>query len=194
MWSTDQHDVQEVRGRRFALLLRGMRASRGDVFQAWRIDREFRTWFNALLADSPYAAFRWETPAVTTESLDRPFEFVVLDAPSLERPADPSSFEEHFVAAPSDIAVFSNLSGDATLVVPTEQGPRTAYGHLGTFVRQAPPAQRDALWQAVGEAMARRISEQPVWLSTAGAGVPWLHVRLDDRAKYYGYRPYRQTP
>ncbi|MFL6237620.1 MAG: DUF6940 family protein [Thermoanaerobaculia bacterium] len=24
-----------------------------------------------------------------------------------------------------------------------------------------------------------------------GAGVSWLHVRLDDRPKYYGYGPYR---
>jgi hypothetical protein len=34
---------------------------------------------------------------------------------------------------------------------------------------------------------------KPVWLSTAGAGVSWLHVRLDDRPKYYGYRPYQEA-
>ncbi len=34
----------------------------------------------------------------------------------------------------------------------------------------------------------------PVWLSTAGAGVSWLHVRLDDRPKYYGHGPYRTAP
>jgi hypothetical protein len=42
--------------------------------------------------------------------------------------------------------------------------------------------------------MARRVGRQPVWLSTAGAGVAWLHVRLDDRPKYYGHGPYRQRP
>lgn len=31
-------------------------------------------------------------------------------------------------------------------------------------------------------------------LSTAGAGVRWLHVRVDDRPKYYHYRPYPQAP
>ena len=25
-------------------------------------------------------------------------------------------------------------------------------------------------------------------------GVPWLHVRLDDSPKYYGYGPYRKGP
>jgi hypothetical protein len=55
-------------------------------------------------------------------------------------------------------------------------------------------AQQRALWQSVGEAMSRRIGARPVWLSTAGAGVAWLHVRLDDRPKYYGYAPYRAEP
>ena len=53
--------------------------------------------------------------------------------------------------------------------------------------------QQHALWQSVGEAMARRVGAKPVWLSTAGAGVSWLHVRLDDRPKYYGYVPYMRS-
>ncbi len=39
--------------------------------------------------------------------------------------------------------------------------------------------------------MLKRIGEAPMWLSTAGAGVPWLHVRLEDRPKYYGHAAYR---
>jgi len=46
--------------------------------------------------------------------------------------------------------------------------------------------------ESVAEAMTRRIGVKPVWLSTAGAGVSWLHVRLDDRPKYYGFGPYRR--
>ena len=40
----------------------------------------------------------------------------------------------------------------------------------------------------------RRVGVKPVWLSTAGAGVAWVHVRLDDRPKYYGYDAYRRAP
>jgi hypothetical protein len=58
--------------------------------------------------------------------------------------------------------------------------------------REAPELQQQALWQSIGEAMSRRINAKSAWLSTAGAGVAWLHVRLDDRPKYYGYVPYRQ--
>ena len=39
--------------------------------------------------------------------------------------------------------------------------------------------------------MEARIGIQPIWLSTAGMGVPWLHVRLDSRPKYYAFGPYR---
>ena len=46
----------------------------------------------------------------------------------------------------------------------------------------------------LADAIAARVGAEPVWLSTAGAGVPWLHVRLDDRPKYYGFGPYRQPP
>jgi hypothetical protein len=65
---------------------------------------------------------------------------------------------------------------------------------IGDFVRQAPPEQIDALWRVVGEKMHSRLNDRPVWLSTAGGGVAWLHVRLDDHPKYYHYREYRQRP
>jgi hypothetical protein len=80
------------------------------------------------------------------------------------------------------------------MVVPCPVADADAYGHLAAFVRLAPEVQRHALWQSVGGAMARRVGTKPVWLSTAGAGVSWLHVRLDDRPKYYGFAAYRQRP
>ncbi len=41
--------------------------------------------------------------------------------------------------------------------------------------------------------MLKRVSRKPVWLNTAGGGVAWLHVRLDDRPKYYGYQNYKSS-
>lgn len=161
------------------------------MIAAWRTDAEFRTFFNTLLANTPFTAFRWETPGVTSDTLSRPFEFVVLDDPDLDRQPDPDSFAEHFRRAEADVVTFPNLGRNATLIVPCSLVDHSAYGHLAAFVRHAPEAQRDALWQAVGEAMAGRVSKRPVWLSTAGAGVSWLHVRLDDRPKYYRYAPYQ---
>jgi hypothetical protein len=89
--------------------------------------------------------------------------------------------------------VFPNLGRDAIMVVPCPLAASSAYGHLAAFVREAPDSQWHALWRSVGEAMARRVGARPMWLSTAGGGMSWLHVRLDDRPKYYGYEPYREN-
>lgn len=170
-------------------------ASYLDVLARWKNDAAFRAAFDGLLAELPFSAFRWETPSVTTATADRPFEFVVLDSPGLDRNPDAEAFAEHFDhGGPSGIVEFQNLGRDAIMIVPCPAGPLTAYGHLAAFVRGAPEPQRHALWIAVAAAMERRLSEKPVWLSTAGAGVTWLHVRLDDRPKYYGYAPYREWP
>jgi hypothetical protein len=147
-----------------------------------------------LLADSPFTAFRWETPPITIATANRPFEFVLLDSPGLARNPDADAFAEHFCGvAQGGVVEFPNLGKDAIMVVPCPNGPLSAYGHLGAFVRQAPEPQRHALWELVGTVMQRRLGTKPVWLSTAGAGVSWLHVRLDDRPKYYGHAPYREA-
>lgn len=165
-----------------------------EALRLLREDRSFAARLGGALADAPFLAFRWETPPVTAATAERPFEFVLLDSPDLEGPADPGAFSEQFTRDPgADVVVFPNLGRDALLVVPCPRGAPEIYGHLAAFVRHAPELQRIALWKAVGGAMDRRIGARPVWLSTAGGGVPWLHVRLDDRPKYYGYAPYRHA-
>jgi|SRR5579863_541605 len=165
-----------------------------DVLQWWRDDPQFRTFFNALLADAPYSAFRWETPPITTASLNRTFEFALLDSPELETQPDPDVFAEHFeVASGNDVVSFPNLSGDAILVVPRPITDSYAYAHIAAFVRNAPDAQKHALWSLVGQVTEGWVSATPVWLSTAGAGVPWLHVRVDQRPKYYCHAEYRKS-
>jgi hypothetical protein len=166
-----------------------------DVLRRWQDDPVFRAFFIAVLADAPFSAFRWETPPITTASAGRPFEFVLLDSPELASQPDPNAFAEHLgdSAGSKDVVSFPNLNNDAILVVPCPRGPLSAYGHIAAFVRKAPDAQKHALWRVVGEAMQRRLGLAPVWLSTAGAGVPWLHVRLDQRPKYYGHAQYRES-
>ncbi len=193
MWTATVEELMNGRAFRFTVARGAEPATCADVLRAWRGAPAFRSWFNALLADVPFSAFRWETPVITISTISRQFEFVVLDAPGLARSPDRAAFAEHFRTVPEAQAVaFTNLSGDAMLVVPCPLAAASAYGHLAAFVRSAPEPQHDAFWQTVGDAMDRRVSTKPVWLSTAGAGVSWLHVRLDDRPKYYGHAPYRQ--
>ncbi len=191
LWTHTRHDLPGRTGLRFELERAGHRASWADVIQAWRTSEGFRQFFGSMLAGTPYSAFRWETPAVASSTMGRPFECVLLDSPRLDRRPDPKAFAEHFDDGGPSVVSFANLGRDAVMVVPRPEGNPIAYGHLAAFLRRGPPEQCDALWRMVGEAMKARICAKPVWLSTAGAGVAWLHVRLDDRPKYYGHGPYR---
>lgn len=161
----------------------------------WQHHEPFRTFFIALLARAPFAAYFWETPPLTAATQERPFEFVQVDAPQLACVrANPAPFQTHFDTAVAGEAViaFPNLGRDAFLVVPRPQAALDAYGHLAVFTRQAPISQQHALWQRVGQALADRLGPDPLWLSTSGLGVYWLHLRLDSRPKYYTYTPYRR--
>lgn len=194
MWTLRTDQLGNGRVIRVTLDSESATVSYGEVLQRWQDDVDFRTLFSRTLADAPFAAFRWETPAITTATASRPFEFVLVDSPELRNRADPRAFAEHFSDGDeAGVVEFPNLGNNAILVVPCPQGPVSAYGHVGAFVRDAPEMQIHELWKSVGAAMQRRLSNKPVWLSTAGAGVPWLHVRLDDRPKYYNYSPYRSV-
>ena len=162
-----------------------------EVVRRWCTDPDFCAFFNGVLADAPFACFRWETPVLTSATIGRPFVCVVVDSPGIDLPAERAPFDEHFqVDDGALVRTFANLGGDAVLVVPTPMSEDEAYPHVAAFCRRAPEVQRLALWHAVGEAVRGRVGSRPVWLSTAGGGVAWLHVRLDDRPKYYAHRPY----
>jgi hypothetical protein len=168
--------------------------SYADAIHQWQNDAGFRTFFIGLLVDSPFSAYRWETPPITTATANQPFEFVLLDSPDLVSDPDSTAFAEHFNAMdPGGVVEFLNLGRDAIMVVPCPDDPLSDYGHLAAFLRHSRESQQHSLWKLVGSAMQRRLGPRPVWLSTAGGGVAWLHVRLDDQPKYYGYPPYRNA-
>lgn len=168
--------------------------SYADVIRQWQDNSSFRSFFIDLLMNSPFHAFRWETPPVTIATVNQPFEFVLIDSPEISLEPDPVTFAEHFKKAePGGLVEFLNLGGDAILIAPCPDHSQTDYGHLAAFIRNSHARQQHLLWVLVGVAMQRRISSKPVWLNTAGGGVAWLHIRLDDRPKYYGYAPYRHA-
>lgn len=70
------------------------------------------------------------------------------------------------------------------------------YGHLAAFVREGPSQQVAETWKHVAQEYMKQINdmnEKPIWLSTSGLGVAWLHFRLDRRPKYYTFKPYRKN-
>ncbi len=193
MWSTITENISGDRQLKYRVYNQAQPVSYLEVLQLWQQDLGFRKFFIDLLMDAPYPTYRWETPPLNANTASRPFEFVLINSPALARKPDEQAFNAYFdPQARGGIVEFLNLGRDAVMVVPCPQTDSAAYVHLGVFMRDAPDAQKHALWQQVGSAMVRRLNAKPVWLSTAGGGVAWLHVRLDDRPKYYQHRPYRE--
>ena len=136
-----------------------------------------------------------------------------------DQTADPSSFQNHFVKCsttpPADDhedttnynhygCVFPNLWGESLLIAPTPlqvETVTTTYGHLAAFLRRAPIEQVQSVWKLALTAFRNRLlkassssssSSDPLWFSTSGEGVPWLHFRIDPRPKYYQYQPFKK--
>jgi hypothetical protein len=152
----------------------------------------FRELLTRVIADCPYVALRWELPPVTLAGAARALEFVLVNAPALAGSADPLAFGSYFEQQPATTLVLpiANLGNTALLVVPRPLTTRDEYGHLAAFLRTAPPAQIHALWTCVAETALGQLSDRPLWISTAGAGVRWPHVRIEHSPKYYVHRPY----
>lgn len=155
-------------------------------------DAGFRTWFSDELTRVPMQAFFWEIRPVTHSTFDTAFEYVLISAPSLAlQTADPSAFGNQFDTATSDVVHFENLGGDATLIAPLPVCDRTDYTHLHGFLRTAPKAQINRVWRIVFGLVVEKLSNTPIWVSTSGLGIPWLHIRLDSVPKYYNYVSYK---
>jgi hypothetical protein len=171
-----------------------------QVLQGWQSCSDFQTFFSSVLETVPYAAYFWETPPLTLTQRYHPFTCVVINSPALaEVKADYSPFAAYLKPAPQlpDIRVFSNLGGDAQLVAPCPAGTNATYPHLAAFLRRAPSPLKSQLWATLAETILARLDlseEDPIWVSTSGLGVFWLHVRLDREPKYYQYAPFRQKP
>jgi hypothetical protein len=156
---------------------------------------EFNDFISTVLTAPAFPAFFWECAPISRSRLGLPFEFVIVNSSQLSVvTADPAPFLPYCSRRPvcETVVRFDNLSGDAVLVVPCPLTADTAWPHLADFVRTAPALIRREFWSGAGAALLENLDQRPLWLSTSGLGVYWLHLRLDTRPKYYTFEPYRQ--
>ena len=158
---------------------------------------DFRKHFITTLKENPFKAYFLETPAVnafTYDSID--FEFVLVEAKALANiHSDLYTFEKHFRKSICDVTSFFNLGNDAVLIAPCPADlTLDCYAHLAAFVRGSHDFQINEFFKRSAEEMKKRLiiqNDKPIWFSTSGLGVSWLHLRLDSIPKYYTYKPYK---
>ena len=162
-----------------------------DVFRLWQEDAEFARYYAYTITSACYSGYCWETPPITSDVIDCEHEFVVIDSithTGLNQNWAP--FAEHFRKGEL-VTAFLNLGKTGTMIAPT---PDSSFdgASIASFLRTASTDRVVALWALVGREMTSKVNQVPIWLSTAGLGVSWLHVRLDPRPKYYRYLPYKR--
>jgi len=165
-------------------------------FDEWLIllshDDGFVDFFISLFTACGFHSYSWETPPITASRIKRDFEFVIHNLPTPTRSPDLQTYSEYFdtKTAVEGIVAFENLGRDALLVVPSPYRPDADYSGLAQFFRDAPIAQQRALWRELAKHANNQLSDIPLWVSVAGGGINWLHIRLDSIPKYYRYAPY----
>ncbi len=163
-----------------------------DVLNLWERLPELVDFYISIFKKCGFHSYVWETPPVTAGSAHRDFEFVIHNSPMPSRSPDHLTYSDYFdtEVAPDGVVAFDNLGGDALLVVPSPYRGNANYSGLSDFFREAPIAQQRGLWRELARHAKSRLSDQPMWLSVAGGGIYWLHIRLDSIPKYYRYSPY----
>lgn len=180
---------------KFSLLKDGSPLTYEQVIHDWRENYEFRRYYFSILEEPIFDAFFWENPPLTISSLDQNYEFVLVNSPQLSKVnADSNPFQEQFNAnsLKDSVIAFENLGRDAELIVPSPITSKNTYAHLAEFIRNGPENQKHDLFSMLGNCLMRRMNSTPIWVSTSGLGVYWLHIRLDSKPKYYSYQAYRQ--
>ena len=156
----------------------------------------FRDEVTACITSSSNAALYLEFPPLTRNNMAKShFEFVLVPAPHLSSSTDSSPFKSHLEAQSADCTAisFKNLGGDATLIVPCQRrdAPPHAYAHLAAFMRHAAADQFHGWWALLAKTALEHLAapasastiSPPLWVSTSGDGVAFLHGRLDSRPK-----------
>lgn len=159
-----------------------------------------------LIVESHFSGVYFETKGVTSlTAAKQDMQIVIVEANHLEgsgkTEASSTDFSEYLSEGrPTDDACkFTNLGGDAQLIAPLEKDGDldVDYSHLKAFLSGAPQKQIEGVWKMVATTYLDMLKERegkPLWLSTAGDGVPWLHFRLDYSPKWFKYMPFTTEP
>ncbi len=196
MWESNIEFSEKVNLCRVTIFKNNKNLTFAEVVENWKLNVEFRQFYISLIANLPYEAIYWESPAINIDTMCTQYEFVAVESKQLASvEPDSTAFIEHFNLATTDknIIAFKNLSGDAKLVVPCPICSVDSYTHLAKFLREAPDYQCHEFFQIVGKEVGNRLDRNPLWLNTSGLGVSWLHARLDSYPKYYTYSPYKKA-
>lgn len=168
-----------------------------DVIQETPTAVAFWREVTEAMVSSPFKdGFYFETPGLTLETAtQRSFEAMLVQAEPFET-EDRGPFSQFILSAAAErdgVVSFASIGNAGTLVSPHPVDGHD-YGHLLSFLSSADEEQIDALWRHVRTEWHKRLignPDTPLYVSTSGKGVAYLHVRLFNVPRYYSWQPYK---
>jgi len=152
-----------------------------DVLEEWENGKPF-TYPKRL-----NGKFHWNTSALEKDGKVKFVEKFKIN-PDLPMRQNKKSFSEKIDTSQGKekyVTSFPNLSGDTVLVIPMPKSGKS-YATVKDFVDNAPLVQQQEFWKRVAKLAKKQMKKYgKVWISTHGLGVPYLHVRICNKPKYY---------
>ena len=144
-----------------------------------------------ILQNIPFEYYVLQSPCFYN-NLNNKFEFVVINEPKLKNMKLNTTVYNKYFKKDKNIAIFPNLTGDTTLIVPRilPDIDENVYLNIATFSRGAPIDQQILLWKKVFKEL--KNCKHNCFLNIHGLGVGWLHVRIDEKPKYYLFNNYKK--
>jgi len=104
---------------------------------------------------------------------------------------DFSSFNDQIKKSNNEYAIaFNNLSNDARLIIPIPQKDKD-FTTMKDFCDNASIKQQKEFWKIVAIEIEYMLgTNDKIYISSHGLGVPYFHLRLDKKPKYYNSKEY----
>ena len=96
------------------------------------------------------------------------------------------SFKEYIVKSKNNnVTSFMNLSKDTLLIIPMPRNGN-CYATIKDFCDNAPKVQQIEFWKQASKLIRKQLKkENKLWVSAHGLGVPYFHLRVCNKPKYY---------
>ena len=147
--------------------------------------------FINILQNIPFEYYVLQTPCLKN-NLDKNFEFVIKNKLELKKIKLNTTVYKKYFKQNENVASFLNLTGDTTLIVPKMLPGvnKNSYLNISTFSKYAPMDQQILVWKKVFKELKK--CKHSCFLNTHGLGYGWLHIRIDEKPKYYLFDDYKK--
>jgi hypothetical protein len=128
--------------------------------------------------------FQWNTSVIKNQNSDFKEDF--QENPELPLSHDMSSYKQYIDNSDNKYVVsFPNLSKDTMLVIPMPRVNKN-YSTIKDFTDNSSKLQQKIFWKEVSKIIREETKKHThIWVSAHGLGVPYFHLRICQKPKYY---------